>query len=103
MLALLLAFALADPAPDPEPVRIPVGRSALIELPAEARSLSVTDETTVAPRQLSPTLWMLQGRKLGSTDVAIVHADGSLEMLDLEVLRDVSGLVRAVERLATPD
>ena len=56
MLALLLALALADPAADPEPVRIPVGRSALIELPAEARSLSVTDETTVAPRQLYPTL-----------------------------------------------
>jgi len=100
---LLLALALAgDEVPD-DLVRIPVGKSALVELPAPARALSVTDEETVLPRRLSPTLWMLQGRKLGTTDVAIVHADGRLEMLELDVLRDVSELERAIERVVAPE
>jgi Flp pilus assembly secretin CpaC len=103
MLTFLLALALAD-APDDTPdddgdlVEIPVGRSALIELGAPARAVAVTDEATVVPKQLSPTLWMLQGRKLGSTDVVIVHADGEVEALDLHVLRDISGLQRAIDR-----
>jgi len=98
---LLLAVALADPPVTEEAteVTIPVGKSALVQLPAEARAVSVTDASVVLAVQLSPTLWQLQGRSLGSTDCAIVHADGELELLDLQVQRDLSVLERAIERV----
>ena len=93
----LLAFA-GEPDPEPDLVQIPVGKSALVQLPAPARAVSVTDEAGVRPHKLSATLWQLQGLKVGSTDVVIVHADHEVEALDLEVLRDVTQLERAIER-----
>jgi len=110
MWTLLLMLALADDPATDDPatddaqvVTIPLGKSALVQLPAEARALSVTDHAVVRPAQLSPTLWQLQGVALGTTDVAIVHADGELELLDLHVQRDVSELVRTIDRIAAPE
>ena len=53
----------------------------------------------IAVRLLSPTDIYLTGRKIGATNVVMVHAGGACTMLNVQVGMDPSGLQNAIESL----
>ena len=109
-LAALLNLAQADPpsaevrrtdvpaAPEErERIEIPPGKSAVLELAEVPVAVSITDTDVATVQTLgAPTLLLVQGKRLGSTDMLIVFNDDRLRFWDIQVSRDLTPLSRTV-------
>jgi len=97
----LIALA-ADPVlegdEDPNVVEIARGKSVVIAFDEAPTALSVTDESIALAVKLGDdNTWQIQGL-IGETDMAVI-VKGKVELYDLTVQRDVSGLQKAVRRI----
>jgi len=82
-------------------VNLPMGRSAVVDLPVDARDVVVGDPAIADAVMRTPRRVFLLGSKAGSTNVFFLDASGR-QILDLEVrvARDVSAILDMVERFA---
>lgn len=101
--ALLFAAsttAIAQDAGRTDYYPIELGKSVVVDLPRQPKTVALTDPTVAGLQQLSGTRFQLQGLNLGTTDL-VVQYDNSIEpqSYEISVQRDLSDLIRRISSI----